>query len=136
MINPQLYPLEGNLRMNVILTPPRSSDIPCHGYVPILNDPRVSKWMRWFKPIPFHLGILFFYCLSIAPRYKSSAEHAEAWFASVRARSDIVLRELEEAGGTSNLITVNECPVRAIREVRGGGEEVYLPSTGGQMKDY
>jgi hypothetical protein len=53
-------------------------------------------------------------------------EHAEARFASTRARSEAVLRGLEEAEVTPDLIVVNECPVRAIREVMENGEDVYL----------
>jgi len=53
-------------------------------------------------------------------------EHAEAWFAFVQARSNAVLSQLEAAKDAQDLITVSECPVRAIREVMENGEEVYL----------
>jgi hypothetical protein len=53
-------------------------------------------------------------------------EHAKAWFAFVQARSNAILGQLEAAKDAQDLITVDECPVRAIREVMENGEEVYL----------
>jgi hypothetical protein len=69
MIDDQLHPLEANPRtgeaflrvknhQNVILTPPRPSDISC--YPPILNDPRVHEELIG-PPIPFLPGIFFFF---------------------------------------------------------------------------
>ena len=41
-----------------------------------------------------------------------------------------VLAELEAARGVKDLITVGECPVRAIREIEEDGQDVYLGDIG------
>ena len=41
-----------------------------------------------------------------------------------------VLAELEAARGVEGLITVGECPVRAIREIKEDGQDVYLGDIG------
>jgi RimJ/RimL family protein N-acetyltransferase len=143
MANPQLHPLQVNSRTgepflrlnhhnNIILTPHRPTDTIC--YPPILNDPRVHEWLMG-PPIPYLPGNLIFECpksrmltrkgIDVIP-----TEHAEGWFKSVQAYSDAVLSKLEAAKDSQGLITVDECPVRAIREVTANGEEVYLGDIG------
>lgn len=114
--NPQLHPLEVNshtgepflrltLHKDIILTPPRPGDVKC--YPPILNDPKVHRWMLG-PPIPY------------------LPEHAEAWFASIKPLADALLSLLEAAKDNEHLITASGCPVRAIRELKAGGEDIYL----------
>lgn len=58
------------------------------------------------------------------------AEHAEAWYNKIKPSSDAVLAELEAAKDKTELITVDLCPLRAIREVLDNGEDVYLGDIG------
>lgn len=58
------------------------------------------------------------------------AEHAEIWSAFVQASSKAVLNKLEAAKDDQDLIVVDGCPVRAVREVMANGEEVYLGDIG------
>ncbi|KAF9469678.1 hypothetical protein BDZ94DRAFT_1151485 [Collybia nuda] len=120
MANPQFYPLEVNpltkepfLRLrnhkNIIITPPRSSDPT--SYCLILNDPRVHKWLTG-PPIPHF------------------REHAEAWYAVITPPIAAVLAALDAAKDKADLITVDICPVRAIREILDNGEDVYLGDIG------
>jgi GNAT superfamily N-acetyltransferase len=60
----------------------------------------------------------------------SAKEHGESWFTSVQRSSEAVLSELEAAKDVQGLITVDECPVRAIREVKADGEQIYLGDIG------
>ncbi|KAF8079030.1 hypothetical protein FPV67DRAFT_1467259 [Lyophyllum atratum] len=120
MANPQLHPLEVNPRTgepflrlknheHIIITPPRKEDVVL--YPPIMNDPRIYEWLG-------------------SPPFPYTTEHAEAWYARVKATSDRALAELEAARESPNLILVGECPLRTIREVREDGEDVYLGDIG------
>jgi hypothetical protein len=140
MANPQLRLLEVNSRTgepflrlnhhkNIILTPPRPTDTKY--YPPILNDPRIHEWLMG-PPIPYLPGNLIFEVPSPEQRPVNviTTEHAEAWFAFIKSQSDAILSKLEAAKDTKDLITVDKCPVRAIREVLANGEEVYLGDIG------
>lgn len=59
-----------------------------------------------------------------------SAEHAKTWFTFAQGYSKVVLSKLDAARDAPELITVNACPVRAIREVKENGEEIYLGDVG------
>jgi len=98
-----------NQHKNIILTPHRLSDVVC--YPPILNDPRVYEWLLC-PPIPY------------------LPEHAKTWFAFAQRYSKTVLSKLDAARAAPELIIVNACPVRAIREVKENGEEIYLGDIG------
>ncbi|KAF5385307.1 hypothetical protein D9615_001177 [Tricholomella constricta] len=119
MANPQHHPLELNPRTgepflrlkdhkDIIITPPRPDDVVL--YPPIMNDPRIYEWLG--PPFPY------------------LTEHAEAWYAKVKASSDVVLAELEAARESPDLLLVGGCPVRTIRKVQESGEEVYLGDIG------
>ncbi|RDB29408.1 hypothetical protein Hypma_015951 [Hypsizygus marmoreus] len=120
MANPQLHPLEVNPRTgepflrlrkhkNVILTPPRSSDIPEN--IRYLNDPHVNDMLSG-PPVPYLL------------------EHAEAWYKVISTPSEETLAAIEAARDMPDLITVRHCPVRVIREVKEDGEDVFLGDIG------
>lgn len=120
MANPQIYPLEVNPRTgepflrlknhkNIIITPPRQDDVAL--YPAIMNDPRIYEWLG-NPPFPY------------------TTEHAEAWYAKVKALSDGTLKELEAAKESPDLILVGDCPVRAIREVKGDGEDTFIGDIG------
>jgi len=89
---------------NIILTPPRLSDIT--SYPPILNDPRVHKWL-------------------IGPPFPYLPEHAEAWYKIIKVDSDKGLAELNAARSVEGLVTIGDCPIRAIR-VKENGDDIYL----------
>jgi hypothetical protein len=59
-----------------------------------------------------------------------ATEHAESWFATVYASSNAVLKELEAARDTKDLITVGSFPLRAIRELKVNDEDIYLGDIG------
>ncbi|KAG6875529.1 hypothetical protein C0993_008784 [Termitomyces sp. T159_Od127] len=116
MKNPQFYPLEVNsqtgepfLRLrnhkNLILTPPRPEDV--LAYIPNMNDHRIYQWLG-SPPFPFLL------------------EHAEAMYEKFKVLCDISQAELEAARGSPELVIVGNCPIRAIREVREDGSDVFL----------
>jgi hypothetical protein len=145
MANHQLHPLEINastgepfLRLNhhknIILTPHRLSDVVC--YPPILNDPRVYEWLLC-PPIPYLPGNWMFFILRRSMLTRKgpgvvfwSAEHAKTWFAFAQRYSKTVLSKLDAARAAPELIILNACPVRAIREVKENGEEIYLGDIG------
>jgi hypothetical protein len=58
------------------------------------------------------------------------AEHAEAWYGVIKPPSDAVLEKLGLARDKAELIIVDHCPLRAIREVLENGEDVYLGDIG------
>jgi hypothetical protein len=116
MVNYQLHPLQVNpqtgepfLRLksheHIIITPPRLSDAPF--LPPILNDPLVHKWLTH-------------------PPYPYLPEHAEFWLTIITTASNAVLRELEQAKDTRSQRTVDECPVRFLREVKEDGTDIFL----------
>jgi len=120
MANPQLHPLEVNPRTgepflrlknhkHIIITPPRQGDALL--YPPIMNDPRIYEWLG-------------------TPPFPYTSEHAEAWYARVKASSDSALAELEAARESPDLMLVGECPVRVIREVKEDSEDVFLGDIG------
>ncbi len=116
---PQLHPLhihpvtgEPFLRLpspheNVIVTPPRISDIPA--IVENLNDLRVYRWLE-------------------GPPFPYTTDDGDFWLRKVKDSSDAVLQQLKEAGDdtTQGALIVGSCPVRALREVQGDGTELYL----------
>ncbi|KAJ7606781.1 acyl-CoA N-acyltransferase [Mycena polygramma] len=102
-MNPQLQPLE-----NIILTPARASDGPL--MIPIFNDERVYPWL-------------------IAPPFPYLPEHADWWLNNLKPLSDAFLVELE-AARNEPLKIVDACPVRAIREVKEDGTDIFLGEIG------
>ncbi|GLB35769.1 putative acetyltransferase (GNAT) domain containing protein [Lyophyllum shimeji] len=120
MANSQLYPLEVNPRTGepflrlknhktIIITPPRQEDTAL--YPAIMNDPRIYEWLG-SPPSPY------------------TADHAEAWYARVKATSDGALKDLEAAQESSDLILVGDCPVRAIREMKEDGTDIFIGDIG------
>jgi hypothetical protein len=89
---------------HIIITPPRLSDAP--DIVTILNDERVYKWLRG-PPFPFLL------------------KDAEHWLAIVKSKSDILLKEFQEANGDEWKL-FDGCPVQILREVKEDGTQLYL----------
>ncbi|TFK77495.1 acyl-CoA N-acyltransferase [Pluteus cervinus] len=116
----QLHPLEVNpttgepfLRLkshnNIILTPPRLSDI---AILPeYFNDSRVYGWLS-------------------SPPQPYLPEHAEQWIAKSKGETDNVLSALAAAETSEQLLTVDQVPVRAIREVREDGTEAFIGDMG------
>ncbi|TFY83041.1 hypothetical protein EWM64_g973 [Hericium alpestre] len=95
---------------NIVLTPPRPSDVPFT--VQILNDVRVYRFLSG-PPYPYRL------------------EDAESWLKSIKAETDAVWKDLQDAArddpdGRGPVKIVNGSPVRTIREQREDGTEVYL----------
>ncbi|KAJ7070501.1 hypothetical protein C8F01DRAFT_1046063 [Mycena amicta] len=117
--NPQLHPLEVNpttgepfLRLpgkgheNIILTPPRMSDV--DAMVPVFNDERVSYWMTG-TPFPY------------------TRENAEWWLGENAVPiAERVLAELEAARNETELKLVDACPVTILREVQPDGTELLV----------
>jgi len=125
MAHPQLHPLQFDLSRgepflrlpnpndNIIITPPRMNDAPYA--VQYLNDLSIVKWLE-------------------GPPYPYTEDDADSWMRMIKGTSDGVLKELREAaeadpGGP--LITVGGCPVRAIREVKEDGSQVFIGDVGG-----
>lgn len=116
--------LPGSLS-NIILTPPRPPSEDAQHLVRILNDFAVCKWLE-------------------APPYPYEWEHAEQWLQQTREPCLRAWKEIQERKAqqqqrpsegaeirdddTGGVIReyVDECPLRAIREVRPDGVEIYI----------
>lgn len=87
---------------NIIITPPRLEDGP--ETVQILNDPKVYKYLS-------------------GPPFPYLQENADEWQALIKSQSDPLIEDIssKEVGAI-----VSGCPVRAIREVRADGSELYI----------
>jgi len=118
MTNPQLYPLEINVKTkepflrlrkhkNIILTAPRWEDAPC--LVPILNDPPVHEWL-------------------MGPPYPYTLEHGNEFIGLIRSQVEETLKELENVKDDSTLKIVKRCPVSFLREVNEDGTDVFIGS--------
>ncbi|KAH9486385.1 hypothetical protein JR316_0000449 [Psilocybe cubensis] len=118
--NPQLYPLEVNpttgepfLRLrghhNIIITPPRPEDVPA--MVPYHNDPRICEYLGG-PPFPYTLA------------------HAQSFFDITRSLSDRLLSQLEDTKDQRGLVILENCPVRAIREVHEDGSDTFIGDIG------
>ncbi|THH10212.1 hypothetical protein EW146_g8443 [Bondarzewia mesenterica] len=97
---------------HIILTPTRLADIPF--VVEILNDPRVYKWL-YTPPWPY------------------LPEHANGWIGATKSEADAVWKELvdtsvEDPDAPPKI--VGACPVRAIREQKEDGTEIFLGDCG------
>lgn len=100
---------------NIILTPPRWSDIP--DILPIHNDPRVYKML-------------------IGPPFPHLPEHAESWLGRVKEKSDALISALEGNPDDKNVATNKDtglmilggCPVSSIRELQDDGSDIFLGS--------
>ncbi|KAF7307558.1 N-acetyltransferase domain-containing protein [Mycena indigotica] len=97
--------LKGKGHENIVLTPPRARD--AQYIVPILDDERVHPWIS-SVPHPYKL------------------EDAEWWLGRVVPPSNAFLAELEALKDKTNPVIVDACPVRAIRELREDGSDVFL----------
>lgn len=123
MAHPQLHPLQVNERTgepylrlpsphdNIIITPPRTEDIPA--IIAALNDPRVYSTLE-------------------GPPFPYKEEHAVWWIDHVKAPSDELLQELRQAAddGSQSLKVVAGCPVRTLREVKEDGTDIFLGDIG------
>ncbi|KAI0784992.1 GNAT domain-containing protein [Abortiporus biennis] len=124
MAHRQLHPLQFDPRTsepflqlpspheNIIITPPRMEDAPyCVEY---LNDPKICRWMG---------GIPFPY----------TADHADGWLQTVKSSSDEILKELKEADDENPdgpLLTASGFPLRALREVKEDGSQIFIGDIG------
>ncbi|KAG6846098.1 hypothetical protein H0H87_006462 [Tephrocybe sp. NHM501043] len=119
MANHQLHPLEVNsltsepfLRLrnhkNIILTPPRAEDS---------TVPLYCRYASHTSPILGRIDMI-------------SKEHANAWYEKVKTQSDESIAILEAAREVPGPIIVGSCPVRAIRELKDDGTDVYLGDIG------
>ncbi|KAI0066413.1 hypothetical protein BV25DRAFT_1820344 [Artomyces pyxidatus] len=120
-LSPQIHPFEINsktrepyLRLppplsHIVITPPRLSDAP--SAYRHFNDPRIYRWVS-SPPFPYLM------------------EHANEWFQKSKGETDIVWKELIEADPHGPLKIVGACPVRAIREEKEDGEDIYLGDCG------
>ncbi|KAF8808011.1 acyl-CoA N-acyltransferase [Phlegmacium glaucopus] len=119
MANAQLYPLEINqqtkepfLRLrkhkNIILTPPRWED--ADALFSSGNDPRVNEWLT--GPVPYPMDAANNFLSRIVPAATKFFE------------------EMEDFKNDTTLKVVDECPVRAIREVQDDGTEIYIGDIG------
>ncbi|KAF9011074.1 acyl-CoA N-acyltransferase [Cyathus striatus] len=113
---PQLHPLQVNPTSgeyflplkdhpNIIFTPPRWSDAPYLST--IMNDDRVHPWLE-SPPYPYH------------------QEHGEEWLKIIIPRCDAALQTLKDAKPESNLLLVEHCPVRYLREVQEDGTDIFI----------
>lgn len=119
MSKSQLHPLKANPKTgepflqlpapheNIILTPSRLSDR--YRIVEILNDPAVHKTLQG-PPSPYLL------------------EYAGPWLTDNILASDATFNILREADvqGKEELVFVDACPVRALREVQEDGTDLYI----------
>ena len=119
----QLFPLQVNERTgepflrlpspheNIIITPPRMED--AASAVRNLSDPRVYKTLQG-PPFPY--------------RYEDAID----WLQKIRASSDTLLKELQEAAqeGLGEPKIVNGCPVRSLREVHEDGSDTFIGDIG------
>ncbi|KAI0053431.1 hypothetical protein FA95DRAFT_1552492 [Auriscalpium vulgare] len=120
-LSPQLAPFEIDPRTgepylrlppplsHIVITPPRPSDAPTA--VRLFNDPLVYRWVST-PPFPYLL------------------EHAEDWYALVKAETGKVWKELQEASADGPLKIVAGCPVRAIRCWKEDGTDVFIGDCG------
>ncbi|KAJ3978110.1 acyl-CoA N-acyltransferase [Lentinula raphanica] len=100
----ELYlPLESH--PNIIITPPRMSDIP--RLPDLLNDPGVCVWIS-------------------GPPYPYEIEHSKGWITMCVEDIEETLQELKDAEGDDNLKLVGGCPVRYIREVKEDGTDLLI----------
>jgi len=118
MTNPQLYPLEINIKTkepflrlrkhkNIILTPPRWEDAPC--LVSVLNDPAVHQWL-------------------MGPPYPYTVEDGNEFIGLTKGQVEETLKELENEKDNPTLKFVKLCPVTFLREVKEDGTEVFIGS--------
>ncbi|KXN84571.1 hypothetical protein AN958_12319 [Leucoagaricus sp. SymC.cos] len=99
---------------NVIITPPRETDIP--NVIPPLNDERVHIWLG-SCPFPY------------------ATEHAKNWITKIKNNCDSGLKELTESlraknDGGDGSITLTHSPVRFLREIQEDGTEIFLGDIG------
>ena len=118
-IQDQLYPLELNpstgepfLRLppphqDIIITPARMSDV--QDEIENMSDPGVYKW-----------------CMTVARPY--TEEHARNFLGRAVEESNKLLDELK--GGEDRKKVVGGCPVRALREVKADGSEIFVGDIG------
>ncbi|KAJ6486066.1 hypothetical protein C8R47DRAFT_980007, partial [Mycena vitilis] len=90
---------------NNFLTPARASDGPL--MITIFNDERVYPWLI-ARPFPY------------------LPELADLWLINRKPLLDAILEELEAAPNEPTLKIVDACPVRAIREVKEDGTDMFL----------
>ncbi|KAF8509523.1 acyl-CoA N-acyltransferase [Hysterangium stoloniferum] len=90
----------------IILTPPRTSDADAAALIPIMNDPRVVKW----------LGVL---------PYPYEPKHALEWLQASTEKAYGILRDIEAAPDRGARFS-GGCPFRIVREVKEDGSDVYL----------
>lgn len=57
-------------------------------------------------------------------------DHAKEFFTITKTASEDLLKQLEDARDQPELIIVENCPVRAIREVREDGTDTYIGDIG------
>ena len=57
-------------------------------------------------------------------------DHAEKWVGSVKDKADSILGALESARDDPQLLFVDGCPVRFLREVKDDGTEVFIGDIG------
>ncbi|KAJ7184663.1 acyl-CoA N-acyltransferase [Mycena filopes] len=89
---------------NIILTPPRPTD--AAAIADIVNDPAVYPWLG-------------------RPNAKFLLEDAQKLLDEYTLASDTVIKSLEQTASPTPL-TVEDCPVRSIREVKADGTDVYI----------
>ncbi|KAF5352386.1 hypothetical protein D9756_005806 [Leucocoprinus leucothites] len=97
---------------NIVITPPRESDIPC--VIPHLNDERVHIWLG-------------------GPPYPYTTEHARNWITRIKNECDLGLKDLNDAlkdATTTKPLVLSHLPVRFLRELQEDGTDVYLGDIG------
>lgn len=90
---------------NVIITPPRMSDV--DALVGHMNDHKIRRSLT-------------------GPAYPYLTSHAEGWISTVKKASDEVLAELAQEQFNGQLKFVGGCPVQYIREVADDGTETFI----------
>ncbi|EAU92300.1 acetyltransferase [Coprinopsis cinerea okayama7 len=86
---------------NLILTPPRESDVP--KLAEYLSDPRISSFLA-SPPIPYRI------------------EHAQAWLARAISERGAVVEEIESKGSGP----FTGCPFQFIRQLKGDGSDEMI----------
>ncbi|KXN88940.1 hypothetical protein AN958_06811 [Leucoagaricus sp. SymC.cos] len=93
---------------NIIITPPRSTDVPF--IVPLLNDQRVHVWL-------------------LSPPYPYNEEHARQFIDAVKPNCDQSLEHFLRAtqlGVEGPAIYMTHSPVRFLREIQEDGSDIFI----------
>ncbi|KAJ4472539.1 acyl-CoA N-acyltransferase [Lentinula edodes] len=116
MVRSQFHPLKVNATTgepffplethpNIILTPPRLTDIP--KLPDLMNDPGVCVWLT-------------------GPPHPYTLEHAEAWVTTTVDEANGILQELKDVEGSDTLKLVGGSLIRCIREIKKDGSDVLI----------